>query len=33
MEFALDDDQQALQSTARQFLAAQAPSDYVRAMT
>ena len=33
MEFALDDDQQALQSTARQFLADQAPSAYVREMT
>jgi alkylation response protein AidB-like acyl-CoA dehydrogenase len=33
MEFTLDDDQQALQSTARQFLAEQAPSSYVRAMT
>lgn len=33
MEFTLDDDQQALQATARQFLAQQAPSSYVRAMT
>jgi alkylation response protein AidB-like acyl-CoA dehydrogenase len=33
MEFTLDDDQEALQSTARQFLAEQAPSSYVRAMT
>jgi alkylation response protein AidB-like acyl-CoA dehydrogenase len=33
MEFTLDDDQHALQTTARQFLAEQAPSDYVRAMT
>lgn len=33
MEFALDDDQQALQATARQFLSQQAPSEYVRAMT
>ena len=33
MEFTLDDDQQALQSTARQFLADRAPSSYVRAMT
>jgi alkylation response protein AidB-like acyl-CoA dehydrogenase len=33
MEFALDDDQQALQTTARQFLAQPAPSAYVRAMT
>jgi alkylation response protein AidB-like acyl-CoA dehydrogenase len=33
MEFALDDDQQALQTTARQFLAEHAPSAYVREMT
>ncbi len=33
MEFTLDDDQQALADTARQFLAQQAPSDYVREMS
>ena len=33
MEFALDDDQLALQTTARQFLAERTPSAYVRAMT
>jgi alkylation response protein AidB-like acyl-CoA dehydrogenase len=33
MEFALDDAQQALQVTARQFLADRTPSSYVRAMT
>jgi alkylation response protein AidB-like acyl-CoA dehydrogenase len=33
MEFALDDAQQALQATARQFLAERTPSSYVRAMT
>ena len=32
MEFTLGDEQQALQETARQFLAAEAPPTYVRAM-
>jgi alkylation response protein AidB-like acyl-CoA dehydrogenase len=32
VEFTLDDDQQALQSTARQFLAEQAPPPFVRSM-
>ena len=32
MEFALDDDQQALQATVREVLADQAPSNCVRAM-
>jgi alkylation response protein AidB-like acyl-CoA dehydrogenase len=32
MEFTLDDDQRALQETARSFLADQAPSAYVRSM-
>jgi len=32
VEFTLDDDQQALQATARQFLGDRAPSEYVRAM-
>ena len=32
MEFALDDDQRALQDTARSFLADRAPSAYVRSM-
>jgi alkylation response protein AidB-like acyl-CoA dehydrogenase len=32
MEFTLDDDQQALADTAKQFLSQQAPSAYVRAM-
>lgn len=33
MEFTLDDAQQALQATAKQFLADKAPSSYVRSMT